>query len=581
MGLVQSAVSEAFPPKSTFKVEDIPDLTGKVLERKQRRWRDGLIQALLNHNAKVYLAARSKEKAEEAIAELKKETGKEGIWLQLDLADLNSVKAAAQEFASQEKELHVLFNNAGVMVPPIDMVTAQGYDLQFGTNVLGHFYFTKLLLPQLLAGAKSSPDGKARVVNTSSSASLYALGLDFNTFKDGKARKKKGTSLLYAQSKLGNILYSNTLARKYGDQGIVSTSVNPGNLKTDLARHLPKFVSAVMNAVLLYPAPYGALTQLYAGTMPQGAELNGKYLIPWARIGTRPNSVSNDEKLQEELWKWLEEQVAVKFVMNQPPSLLSNALSTYTTVDPPLDRPHVTLTFAQSLDAKIAGAEGRQLILSGKESMIMTHWMRTMHDAILVGIGTALNDDPQLNVRHLPPPDATAPRHHLPRPIIVDSQLRLNPNCKLLNNFNDGTGRRPYIVTAPLPPGAIEQHSFLQRKKVLEQAGARVFHVHPSPISGNPGVAHSHRLTVPSILKVLRDLGITSLMVEGGAKIISSFLAESESLVDTLIVTIAPTFIGDAGVGYSYTQTSDAGSLQMTETQSMGKDVVVVMKKVY
>lgn len=91
------------------------------------------------------------------------------------------------------------------MVPPIDQLTAQGYDLTFGTNVLGHFYFTKLLIPLLLAGAKTSSDGKARVVNTSSSGSLFTNKIDFNTLKDTPARKKKGAQMLYCQSKLVRI----------------------------------------------------------------------------------------------------------------------------------------------------------------------------------------------------------------------------------------------------------------------------------------------------------------------------------------------------------------------------------------
>ncbi|TFY76863.1 hypothetical protein EWM64_g7151 [Hericium alpestre] len=103
-------------------------------------------------------------------------------------------------------------------------------------------------------------------------------------------------------------------------------------------------------------------------------------------------------------------------------------------VSPDLERPFVTLTFAQSLDAKIAGTGGRQLILSGEESMRMTHWMRTMHDGILIGINTALGDNPQLNVRHLPFPTQNThfQHYHHPRPIILDSQLRLLPTCKLL-----------------------------------------------------------------------------------------------------------------------------------------------------
>ena len=86
------------------------------------------------------------------------------------------------------------------MVPPIEQFTADGYDLQFGTNVVGPFYFTKLLLPTLLSTAKNSPDGHARILATASSAHLLTT-LNFNTFKDGPARKKAGTEKLYFQSK--------------------------------------------------------------------------------------------------------------------------------------------------------------------------------------------------------------------------------------------------------------------------------------------------------------------------------------------------------------------------------------------
>ncbi|KIM45672.1 hypothetical protein M413DRAFT_24821 [Hebeloma cylindrosporum] len=309
MGILFSLLNEAFPPKTKFNVEDIPDLTGKVIIVTGANAGVGkeTAKALLTHNAKVYIAARSQGKAEEAIKELKEETGKEGIFLKLDLSDLKSIKAAAEEFQSKEKELHVLFNNAGVMVPPVDQLTADNYDLQFGTNVVGHFYFTKLLIPSLVAGAKSSADGKARVVNTSSSASLLTSGVDFNTLKDTPARKKRTTTTLYAQSKLGNVLFSNELQRRYGDQGIVSTSLNPGNLKSDLQRHLSWMERTFINPIL-HPASYGALTQLWAGTSAEGLNLGGKYLIPWARIGTG-NVVAQDEKLAGELWKWLEEQV--------------------------------------------------------------------------------------------------------------------------------------------------------------------------------------------------------------------------------------------------------------------------------
>lgn len=94
------------------------------------------------------------------------------------------------------------------MNPPVEQLSADGYDLQFGTNTMGHWYFTTLLLPALLAGTKTSGDGHARVVNTSSSMQMFS-GLEFNTFKDGPARIKKGTRSLYSQSKHVGFFYSN------------------------------------------------------------------------------------------------------------------------------------------------------------------------------------------------------------------------------------------------------------------------------------------------------------------------------------------------------------------------------------
>ncbi|KIM47443.1 hypothetical protein M413DRAFT_439109 [Hebeloma cylindrosporum] len=197
--------------------------------------------------------------------------------------------------------------------------------------------------------------------------------------------------------------------------------------------------------------------------------------------------------------------------------------------------------------------------------MVMTHWMRTMHDAILVGIGTAINDDPQLNVRHLPHPPPKP--YHLPRPIIIDSQLRLPPTCKLLHNYKNGTGRRPWIISSLLTP---PEHQ--QRRSALETAGAKIIEVPPSRVTTN-------RIPIASMLQILRDSGINSLMVEGGARIINSFLGE-EDTVDALIITIAPVFVGEAGVGYRYpTLRSENGDLvaryKEVHTEVVGRDTVV------
>lgn len=114
-----------------------------------------------------------------------------------------------------------------------DKVTTDGYDMQFGTNVLGTFFFTQLLLPALLRGVASSPDKHARVVSTASAYS-YIGQMRFDTFKDGPARRKRNMEELYSQSKLGAILVAFELARRYGDQGIVSVALHPGILRTDM-----------------------------------------------------------------------------------------------------------------------------------------------------------------------------------------------------------------------------------------------------------------------------------------------------------------------------------------------------------
>ncbi|KAL0961442.1 hypothetical protein HGRIS_006387 [Hohenbuehelia grisea] len=308
MGLVASLYDDMFPPKSKFSVDDIPDLSGKVAIVTGSSAGIGVetVKALLIHNAKVYMANRSEEKTAPIIKKLKEETGKEAIFLKLDLANLRAVKQAAAEYLSKENQLHMLFN-AGVMVPPIGKVTDDGYDLQFGTNVLGHYFLTTQLLPVLVATARAT--GKpSRVINTSSNGHRLAKTIDFKTLKDGPQRIKKGEANLYAQSKLGNILFANELARQYGDQGIVSTSAHPGTLRTELQRDVST-VQMVLIGWLLHPAEKGALTQLWAGTMPETESYNGEYLSAWARI-VKPNAASQDPALAKKLWDWMEEQVA-------------------------------------------------------------------------------------------------------------------------------------------------------------------------------------------------------------------------------------------------------------------------------
>ncbi|KAJ7509075.1 NAD(P)-binding protein [Mycena galericulata] len=329
MGGFFSVLFQFFPPKPKWSVNDIPDLTGQVMIVTGGNTGIGkeTAKALLQHNAKVYIAGRDESKVLAAIKDLQSQTGKTAEYLHLDLSDLHSVKKAAEEFKQKETHLDVLFNNAGVMRAPIDMLTAQNYDLAFGTNVLGPFYFTKLLLPTLLATAAAGK--KPRIIHTSSlGAQLHPgkEGVNYNTLLDGPARRRQSLVFLYGQSKFvrrteentsiplfslhqANVLVSNELARRYAYQGIVSIALNPGNLRSDLGRHLTGAIQLRLIYAICYPVPLGALTQLWAGTTKEAESLNGGYLIPWARIGTAPPTTT-DPAAMAALWTWLEEQVA-------------------------------------------------------------------------------------------------------------------------------------------------------------------------------------------------------------------------------------------------------------------------------
>jgi len=301
-------LTQFFPPKAKWTQADVPDQTGRVVI--VTGGNNGIgketVRTLLERNAKVYMASRSKSRAETAIAELKQDTGKEAIFLELDLSSLESVRKAADEFMSKEPALHVLYNNAGIMSPPIDE-TVNGLDLQFATNVLGHYFFTELLLPSLRAGIESSPDHKARVVNVASSGSYLGSLEDFKRFKDTPERRQITPEYLYYQSKMANAVYSAEFAKRHADEGIVTTALNPGCLKTDILK-TAGLILRIISPIIMFPVPMGAITSLWAGTALETLDYNGQFLIPWARLGKGPTEVE-DLELRKRLYSWLEEQV--------------------------------------------------------------------------------------------------------------------------------------------------------------------------------------------------------------------------------------------------------------------------------
>ncbi len=175
--------------------------------------------------------------------------------------------------------------------------------------------------------------------------------------------------------------------------------------------------------------------------------------------------------------------------------------------------PFVTLSYAQSLDGSIAARRGEALGLSGPESLRLTHRLRSMHDAILVGIGTVLSDNPRLTVRLV--------NGQNPRPIVVDSRLRIPLTSKLFHE-NSVT---PWVAATDKHPAS--------RREALEASGASVLTFR----SDNNG-----QVDLRLMLRRLGEMGIASLMVEGGSRIITSFLFGG--LVNYLVLTIAPVLVG-------------------------------------
>lgn len=325
----KSSWTQFAPPKPTFTDKDIPaDHQGKVYIVTGANCGMGqeLARVLYTKHAKVYIACRSVDKATKAIAHIKDSAPKskgELIFLCLDLADLAKVKAAAQAFLVQESQLHILFNNAGVMVGPADppLRTAQGYELALGVNCIGTFLFTKLLTPVLAATARSSPADSVRVVWLSSfGLGQYApqdrgIDLDNLDYHIPKPHVER-----YGISKCGDWLLGVEYARRVRADGIVSVPINPGNVRTQLARDQTWGLKMIANAVV-YPIINGVYTQLFAGFSPEvtveKADWTTNWIIPWGRFAPlRPDLHKATKSVVEggngnaqKFWEWNEEQV--------------------------------------------------------------------------------------------------------------------------------------------------------------------------------------------------------------------------------------------------------------------------------
>ncbi|KAL7931906.1 hypothetical protein V8C35DRAFT_308845 [Trichoderma chlorosporum] len=317
-------ISQLFPPKPAFVEADLPDLDGKVYIITGANTGVGkeLARILYAKNARVYIAARSEERALAAMNEIETSAPQSSgklVFLHLDLADLTSIPASAQKFLEKESKLHVLFNNAGVMNPGQGSTTKQGYELQLGVNNIGTFFFTKLLSPTLVETAKSEEPGTVRVVWVSSSGAeappVPNGGVDMKTIDK---RVEQNDIACYFLSKAGNYLHAVEMAKRYKDKGVISVALNPGNLDSELWRTQTAFASRILKTFVLYPAKYGAYTELFAGLSPAVTlDRSGDWIGPWGRFlrvrsdlkrGTEEES-SGGLGTSKAFWEWTEEQV--------------------------------------------------------------------------------------------------------------------------------------------------------------------------------------------------------------------------------------------------------------------------------
>ncbi|KAJ4470084.1 NAD(P)-binding protein [Lentinula aciculospora] len=295
----------------SFSESDIPDLHGKVMIVTGGNSGIGkqTVAVLALHGARVYLAARTKEKYEQALNEIHTSypatADAQTIFLQLDLSTATGAKSAAEDFKLKESVLHVLYNNAGVMGTPKGKLSSDGYEYQWAVNVLGPFVFTYHLLPILERTAENSPFGTVRIINTASDgakqAPKFGIPLDDPTVGSNATRFE-----CYGHSKLGNILITRQLAQRHPN--ILSLAPHPGPVQSGLTRELgiPRPIMWILNHVVFKSVKYGALTQLYAGTAPAiDSSKNGSFLVPLAKFEKKlPHAQCYDEEFGKKVWDW-------------------------------------------------------------------------------------------------------------------------------------------------------------------------------------------------------------------------------------------------------------------------------------
>ena len=296
--------------------QDVPDQSGRVAVVTGANTGLGFETAkvLAGRGAKVVIAVRDTDKGKAAAAQILGSTPRADLAVQpLDLGSLQSVRTAADELKATYPRIDLLINNAGVMYPP-KQTTKDGFELQFGTNHLGHFALTGLLLDHLL------PVPGSRVVVVGSVAHNIRAGIHFDDLQWERSYNRVAA---YGQSKLANLMFAYELQRRLAtaQADTIAVAAHPGVSNTELMRHIPGSTLPGFSklAGLVTNSPYmGALATLRAATDP--GVTGGQYYGPdgfrelWGHpVLVASNKLSHDVSVQERLWTVSEELTGVRF----------------------------------------------------------------------------------------------------------------------------------------------------------------------------------------------------------------------------------------------------------------------------
>jgi NAD(P)-dependent dehydrogenase (short-subunit alcohol dehydrogenase family) len=301
---------------SKWTTADIPDQSGRVAVITGANTGLGFwtAAALADKGAHVVLAVRNLDKGENAVSQIRaKSPGADLVVQRLDLTSLDAIREAADELKAAHQRIDLLINNAGVMYTDKD-TTKDGFELQFGTNHLGHFAFTGLLLDRLL------PVDGSRVVTVSSVGHRILAAIHFD---DLQWERSYNRVRAYGQSKLANLMFTYELQRRLAHKGAPTTALaaHPGGSDTELTRYIPGLLKPAVDVVwplLSQSAEMGALPTLRAATDP--AAQGGQYYGPdgigeqrgYPKV-VRSSKQSHDQALQRRLWEVSEELTGVVY----------------------------------------------------------------------------------------------------------------------------------------------------------------------------------------------------------------------------------------------------------------------------